>query len=114
MKKHKIVIDRSKWRTGGDGSNRTGIGRVVLKNEEGYKCCLGFMTEQLVPEADIFGACNPAQCASNVPCLVEDEQNLMIVNHAIKINDAYSITPTQKENALKELFGPTEIELEFI
>lgn len=52
----KLVIDRSKWRSGGDSAthpvptcsvNGSGKGATALLNEEGYMCCLGFASLQL-------------------------------------------------------------------
>jgi len=35
-------IDRSGWRCGGWNKDRHGKGSTLLRNEEGYMCCLGF------------------------------------------------------------------------
>ena len=36
-----FIIDRSKWRCGGQGKNSRGKGSVKLLNNEGFMCCLG-------------------------------------------------------------------------
>lgn len=38
-----LVIDRAKWRVGGGSQKLKYLcGRVALRNEEGFLCCLGF------------------------------------------------------------------------
>lgn len=32
----KFTVDRAKWRTGHNGSNKTGKGMTTLKNSDGY------------------------------------------------------------------------------
>lgn len=38
----KLIIDRSKWRTGHTAENATGQGFTALLNDQGFMCCLGF------------------------------------------------------------------------
>ena len=40
-----FTIDRATWRNGGDKHDQAGA--VRLKNSLGFKCCLGFVCEQL-------------------------------------------------------------------
>lgn len=46
-----LIIDRSKWRTGGDlahvNDNQTGKGYTALYNKQGFMCCLGFRCNQM-------------------------------------------------------------------
>lgn len=45
--KHEFTVDRAAWRTA-----TRGIGLAMLLNEQGYRCCLGFMAQSLgVPDA---------------------------------------------------------------
>lgn len=123
-KKYKVVIDRSKWRTGnisetyenGKTFHSTGIGETLLLNEEGFKCCLGFMTQQITKKK-VLGSGDPGDCTFSVPYLnkLEDgcRMNSDLAEEAIYINDCDSTTLAQKETALKELFKNTPISLRF-
>jgi hypothetical protein len=52
-----LIIDRAKWRTGGNSPIQTGVGRTRLLNKEGYMCCLGFRCHQMgIPEKDLLKA----------------------------------------------------------
>lgn len=120
-----IVIDRSKWRTGDeDRDNGTGIGDTVLKNKEGFLCCLGFMTEQLEPEYELKPYHSmPSSCQTSIPHLsytdyipfskFKTQKNTLLSIQASRINDDCSTTPEEKEGLLKELFKGI-FNLEFI
>ena len=53
--KIKVLIDRSKWRTGSWNPNRTGKGSTQLLNAEGYMCCLGFICSTVNKSVGILG-----------------------------------------------------------
>ena len=113
-KKYKVVIDRSKWRTGdisetyenGEIFRSTGLGETKLLNEEGFKCCLGFMTQQITKKK-VLGFGDPGDCSFSVPYLNKLENgcriNTDLATEAIYINDCDSITLAQKEDALKKI-----------
>lgn len=118
-KKYKIVIDRSKWRTGDISDNATGKGRNTrLLNEEGYKCCLGFMTQQITKKK-ISDVAYPGNCDFSVPCLntkyclTSRYKNTELSSAAMDINDSHVTTLKEKEVALKELFKNTPISITF-
>lgn len=112
-----VVIDRSKWRTGGFNfeAPKTGIGETVLCNMEGFKCCLGFAVQQVekVDEDSILHSPQPkeyyqthkAKGGINIFAPIEDE--------AIDINDG--ILPLkEKEAKLIPLFAKIGIDLQFV
>jgi hypothetical protein len=41
-----FVLDVSKWRSGGTGSEKLGRGDTLLLNRQGYQCCVGQFLEQ--------------------------------------------------------------------
>ena len=127
-----IVIDRSKWRTGGDdepkygyNDNRTGIGETSLRNDDGCLCCLGFITEHLIPDYGLESDDHkPSSCSVSIPHLSYTDnsllshnsslqQNTELANQAMAINDDIDTTPEEKEELLKELFKGI-FNLEFI
>lgn len=124
-KEYKVVIDRSKWRTGFRSvDNATGLGPTALQNRDGYRCCLGFVCKQLVPDASDqqLAVDYPRQLQVEIPYLtcwketgamrlLEDTE---LVHAAVKINDEPSTTVAEKEAALLALFADTPIELEFV
>lgn len=57
----KLVIDRSKWRTGDAGPDATGQGPTALLNDQGFMCCLGFYSRACgYTDEEIQGACEPS------------------------------------------------------
>lgn len=116
-KKYKIIIDRSKWRTGVNGPNATGKGSTYLLNDGGYKCCLGFITQQITKKG-IRSLSEPSDCNFSVPCLNKYETdtyiNTDLSQDAMNINDAHDTTLKEKEAALKKMFKNTPISLKFI
>lgn len=115
-KKYKIVIDRSKWRTGEYSKSATGKGAdTALLNEEGYKCCLGFITQQ-VTKKGILGSYQPHDCEFSIPLLNYKDgkmyENTELSKEAMAINDS-DMRLEEKEVALKKLFKNTPISLTF-
>ena len=123
----KFTINRSKWRTGTEGSNKTGIGDTFLLNNEGFMCCLGFYSIQAG-----FGVtdCLNEPYARNIVRKRKDKADSfkkleMLVHEldgeyyhsafateAMGINDNKTI-PEQKEIEIKELFAKEGVEVEF-
>lgn len=122
-KKYKIVIDRSKWRTGDKGLNATGKGTTALLNDEGCKCCLGFIAQQITKKG-IKNSGDPSDCEFSIPLLNFKEKSFIYDSYfwkntdlsinAIVINDSGSTTLKEKEEALKKLFKDTPISLKFV
>ena len=131
MKRKKIYIDRSKWRTGGipttikeSGARkayRTGKGRTQLQNKEGYMCCLGFIINQSCPNADIELATDPNDTNEIIPGLTILDQfsytkcirNTDLSGLAMLINDDCTLTPRKKELKLRTLFKDSPYQLVF-
>lgn len=132
----KLIIDRTKWRTGADGEFKTGEGKTSLLNDLGFMCCLGFeclrrglKREEILSEGDpvdVFYSTEAYQSnelAAKFGSLLtdhEDEEgdkifeNSEFVNKAININDDEKTTREEKEKLLLDLFAGEGIEIEFI
>ncbi len=129
----KLIIDRARWRTGGDNIPNTGIGKTRLLNEEGYMCCLGFACEQSgVPKDVILDKASPS-CISEESEEFTHEYDEALLNSrllsqnvkgffinsdlsetAMNINDSISLTIERREFEIEELFGGYGIKVEFI
>lgn len=115
-----VVIDRAKWRTGGDGTKSTGKGHTLLLNPRGYMCCLGFACTQHGITVDELKACNyPGSPAALVgkklqapPSDVVKQlayvgpfgagDNTRITCQLIAVNDSGHTTAAEKEVLLQE------------
>lgn len=117
-----LIIDRSKWRTGGIAYDET-HGNTQLLNEQGYMCCLGFYCLQLgeVSKNEILGIGLPEDL-NNVN--VYDDAMLHLVNEddlrnthfthrAIDINDSEELTNEERENNIQEHFKQIDVEVMF-
>lgn len=125
MEKIKVVIDRSKWRTGGLSSVATGVGTTALLNEDGYMCCLGFCCKALgltdkaifyiaVPQNAITAdECNKPGFKDLTMCINGSVGTTYLVGEAIHINDSSELIPEEKEAKLQELFKDSDLELSF-
>jgi hypothetical protein len=119
--KIKVLIDRSKWRCGGDARERAGKGVTKLLNAEGYMCCLGFITRAVYPDLHIQDVQYPMQLSCIVPGLSEESMskwpnNLMdtgLTERAVSINDSKLLTLKEREKQLLELFEGSPYELAF-
>ena len=116
-KKIEVVIDRSKWRTGYCGKNRTGEGDIRLLNNEGYKCCLGFICGRLKKGIKDFFAPNELDYVvkdlshKDIDGCIYDTD---LTEKAIEINDNSDTTPQEKEKELKKLFKNSVYKLKFV
>ena len=89
--KKKLIIDRSKWRTGTHG-----YGPTKLLNDEGYMCCLGFACKvEGLENNQICGTARPDKVKSALECIpnLVDEDNGYVFNRwfvieAINSNDS--------------------------
>ena len=125
-KEYKVVIDRSKWRTGHNSpENATGKGMTRLTNGHGYSCCLGFICQQLMPdvEIDVWQSNDyPSGTGLSIPYLSEKSKtnnwgrtvDTELSKKAVRINDSEDTPVAEKEAALLALFADTPIELEFV
>lgn len=118
-----LIIDRSKWRTGGTSyENQTGIGDTLLLNKEGFQCCLGFRCEQMgVMRKDLLRKAYPKDLSDkyDIPDLINsnpryDNCNNSFVNEAVTINDNGSIGSKKREKMIKEHFKRIDVTVEFI
>lgn len=117
----KFVIDTKKWRTGSEGSNKTGEGNTLLLNKEGFMCCLGMCLQQIgVDDVDLFGELTPASVKSNLDAMKIFRNGFLFepsnsfAKEAIRINDKESTTVDEKKEKLIELFAKNGHEIEFI
>lgn len=123
-----LIIDRAKWRTGGEGYHHTGIGDTQLLNDDGYMCCLGFYCLQAgIPSEKILNVGEPDDIinvrefydkSEDISFLLLDRDhdddsmiNTDFVNTAIRINDKESITPDEREKMIKDHFKYMGIEV---
>lgn len=125
--KTKIVIDRSKWRTGARNRNvATGHGDTLLRNDEGYMCCLGFICRAAgIPDnklnigepGDIYIHDSYSQ-RIEVPdiavCTDGRYGQTDYADAAIMINDNEEYSLQEKEARLQKVFAPSCYELEFV
>jgi hypothetical protein len=124
----KFVIDRAKWRCGGDGPFRRGIGTTEMTNRYGFKCCLGQCGSQLgVPDYAMLSMFSPHGVAflrsdarkRMSPVLVEltaggPPKNSALSIAAMEINDDENISHDEREAKLRELFAYHGHEIEFV
>lgn len=120
MEKKKIIIDKSKWRTGEYGEYQTGAGSTYLLNPEGYMCCLGFICNQMgAPENDLRKCGEPSDLHEEIEGLCSsdnfgDMYNSTLSEEAILINDDEFSTVEEKIDKLHKLFKDSPYELEFV
>lgn len=104
-----IIIDEKKWRCGKEGKNSRGKGETLLRNEEGYQCCLGFACQQLGYRGKITGYTEPSYLPVTIKGLsIKDSDYGYIGNsefafQAIKINDDATLTHSQRKKKLVAL-----------
>jgi hypothetical protein len=101
MKVESLEIDRSKWRSGGNGKEgeqlktQTGRGKTQLLNHEGYMCCLGFLGAQLgITDTRLLGATVPADISYPPNCNIFDEEIKKLPNpfETIDIAEKFATT----------------------
>ena len=116
MKKKVIKINRAKWRTGHDGKYSTGFGATSLHNNNGFKCCLGFVCCQVTKKACRNGSV-PNELERNILGLTfykkDSWYNTDLARKAISINDNERTKPETKEHQLLKLFKNSPYKLEF-
>jgi len=117
MKKDYLIIDRAKWRTGGNSPIQTGKGSTALLNLVGFMCCLGFRCHQMgIPKKDLLGKGCPEQLANNwtIPDLVDSVgYDTDFTNTAMEINDSENFNQEEREKEITEHFATIGVTVEF-
>lgn len=120
--KIKVVIDRAKWRTGGD-VRPSGWGETALRNKNGFQCCLGFCVKAFDPKLPLTGRGDPAHLGVFIPGLasnfvrtsfVPSFTNTRLAMRAMAINDDTTISRRQREAKLLRLFKNSPYQLKFV
>lgn len=118
----KFVVDRSKWRCGGNSkkANKIGKGSTNLRNNQGFMCCLGHCALQLgATTKDITRKPMPHDVVINLPILVTKPNQYglvgdsMLSKRAANINDDSTLSLTQREKKLKAVFKRNHHEIIF-
>lgn len=118
-----LIIDRSKWRFGGDHDNLDGkYGPTELLNSKGYMCCLGFYSKDLckVPKKYLVGVptpeCIPVKHKYKVHRFIN--KNILPAytfwNNAIEINDVFRGEKEERELLIINLFKEIDVNVSFI
>jgi len=117
-----LIIDRSKWRTGGDDFDET-HGETHLLNHRGNMCCLGFYCLQIgeISKNEILGIGLPEDL--NVVDVYNDAmlklvhkvnlRNTDFTSRAISINDAKVLSNEQREKEIIEHFKQIDVDVIF-
>ena len=97
----------------------TGRGRTYLENDEGYRCCLGFVCLAAgATREQIRGKIGPDDVGVPIAGLTERSGILVcssqLTRQAMATNDTASTTPEEKEAKLLEIFEDSPYELEFV
>lgn len=105
-----FIIDRSKWRCGGDHvhKNQKGIGATYLLNKEGFMCCLGQVAKQEgFSQEDILNKHEPKNLnpIKDSITINKDGGNSDLANKAININDDFDMSLPERESRLKKIFN---------
>lgn len=128
-----LIIDRSKWRTGGtvlDAEDLKKYGPTHLLNEEGMMCCLGFYCKQIenVPEEKLLGVALPEEVdilnSTSILVRKKDEIsndgrgdryiNTVFTNIAVRINDDDDLSSEVREDDIAEHFKTVGVQVSFI
>jgi hypothetical protein len=106
-----LTLDYSKWRCGTDGPYKLGEGRTLLKNHEGFMCCLGQFAPQLNPKVagDLLDGAEPCELPRKVKLLNKKGEwdnivNTQLSKEAMNINDYKDTSPEEKIAKLRVLF----------
>ena len=128
-----LIIDRSKWRTGGHKYNES-HGKTLLLNTQGNMCCLGFyclqlgeLTENEIKNKGDFTSFDPDELLltneniQNVAFVYDEDgddtkriNNTLFSDEAIEINDDRNIDNYTREQKLIEHFKKIDVDVTFI
>jgi hypothetical protein len=93
-----ITLDYKKWRCGGNGPYKVGVGTTCLHNSSEKECCLGQFSRQAGASiAEISNYLEPEDCVDIVGLTNR------FCNRAIEINDAESIDTVTRVKRLRSL-----------
>lgn len=105
------ILDYSKWRSGGEGQWKVGLGSTEMLNREGFSCCLGQFAKQ-AGVRDVFllyrsGPRNVSYHAglydsSFVEGCGELFSNSKLAVNLMEINDNEERTPGERIKAIRE------------
>jgi len=114
-----ITITRSKWRCGGDGKHKLGEGETLLKNEQGFMCCLGQWVEQVRPDINILYRGAPQSTEGLIEGLTktdeyEDIYLTDLASNMITVNDDEGLPQEEREEELTFLAKEEGYELVFV
>jgi hypothetical protein len=111
----KFTIDAANWRCWDRGK-----GSTILLNKEGYRCCLGFVENQLgIPDEELLDVCTPSGVDTPENILTKKSKHTGLIDNdltetAMYINDSSDYTYAGRMEALTKLFAEHGHELEFI
>ena len=126
-----VVIDRSKWRTGGEEGNKygSGLGETALLNDGGYMCCLGFACRTAgVSRRSIINEGKPDSLEDKHHSVIKklivanlcrrdgvgDLYNTAWVEEAMSYNDDSYITRKHREKKIASFFKEGGHTVEFV
>ena len=121
----KLIIDRRKWRTGGDESDIRIKGPTSLYNDLGYSCCLGFYCRQIgkIRNKVLLDVDTPDNLTiknfNKIELLISRDSNNNVydnsdfTNDAVLINDDSCLSNEEREEAIIEHFKKANIEVVF-
>lgn len=120
----RFAVQRHKWRCGGDGPSAHGFGTTYLLNDEGYRCCLGFVAQQCGHTDSqirrLGEPCEDRELSEVLVTEVYDQSNecTKVVNSAladkaVSINDEKELSRDERESRLIALFSYHGHELVF-
>jgi hypothetical protein len=113
-----LIIDRSKWRTGGSNFNYR-FGGTELLNDKGMMCCLGFYCLQIGNKSkqEIFEIALPETLGDYTgiePLVKGSGYNSEFTEDAVSINDAESLLNEFREIQIHQHFKIINIDVKFI
>jgi hypothetical protein len=120
----KLILDYSKWRCGGWEQNKLGLGPTMMRNSEGFECCLGQFSVQLDPKSEAFlNAGSPRGVVNNMKSngisydaslLYDSNGTTAFSVEAMGVNDNPYTSPEQKIERLTDMLKKEGYELEVI
>ncbi len=123
-----FTVDVTKWRCGGSGKNKLGKGETLLRNGDGYMCCLGFACLAAGATAleikyhsmpyrlnrSIAGLNLPRHDCKYVSFFDGAYCNTVFAREAQNINDDQNLTLGQRKHKLIALGKEHNIEVKFV
>lgn len=114
-----LIIDRSKWRTGGNKLNEQ-YGDTKLLNDKGFMCCLGFYCLQIGNKKtqDIEDIALPENLDNydGIEALINNKTyyNSDFTETAIRINDSTETDNDLREHKIIEHFKEINVSVNFV